>query len=69
MRSLSLSLSPAGALLLALVGDQEAWSQEGAFQLPAEVCFENTTAFQRANARVCDRLRDPLPSQGQAVFI
>lgn len=42
-----------------LVGDWEAWSQEGAFQLPAAVCFGNATAL-----RVYNRLRDPLPSPG-----
>lgn len=48
------SLCPAGALLLAVVGDREAWSQEGALQLPAEACFENATAL-----RACNGLRSP----------
>lgn len=43
---------------------REARSREGGFQLAAEVCFENTTVL-----RACNRLKGPLPSQGEALLI
>lgn len=74
--ALGISAEPAGqycrwdhTLLLApsswlVVGVREAWSGEGVFQLAAEVCFENASIL-----RACNRLIEPLPSQGKALFI
>lgn len=47
-----------------VVGVQGTWSGEGAFQLAARACFENTTIL-----RACNRLTGPLSSQGEALFI